>query len=156
MQAVVLWGNCYCPTRALLQTWRSQGAADNYEPPSEAINTIPRCLLRANESIGPQRRMVKIEDHIRNARYAGLSTVPCIGVDLDPLATSIVYNGSLHPSDPMIGSLAYIKLRLSFFLWSHFTFLWHIFSYRSSFITSLSQSIIQSKTQRHLESFTLI
>lgn len=87
-----------------------------------------------------------------NARYAGLSIVPCIGVDLDPWSPSMVYNGSLHPSDPMIGSLAYIKLRLSFFLWSHFTFLWHIISYRSSFIASLFQTLKHSKTQQLLKS----
>ena len=37
---------------------------------------IPSCLLRTNESIGPQRRMTEIEDRMWNARYAGLSIVP--------------------------------------------------------------------------------
>lgn len=81
------------------------------EIPSEAF-AIPSCSLRANESIGPQRRMVEIEDHMRNARYAGLSIVPCIGVDLDRLSPSMVYNGSLHPANSMLGSLVYIKSRV--------------------------------------------
>ena len=56
--------------------------------------------------------MVEIEDHMRNARYAGLSIVPCIGVDLDRLSPSMVYNGSLHPANSMLGSLVYIKSRV--------------------------------------------
>ena len=53
--------------------------------------------------------MVEIEYHMRNARYAGLSIVPCIGVDLDPLSPSMVFNGSLYPVKRIIGSLAYTK-----------------------------------------------
>ena len=56
--------------------------------------------------------MVEIEDHMLNARYAGLTIVPCIGVDLDPLSPSMLYKGGLHPANSMIGGLAYIKSRV--------------------------------------------
>ena len=53
-------GRCFVGELLLPYTRPTSNLALLYEPPSEAINTVPRCLLRANESIGPQRRMGKI------------------------------------------------------------------------------------------------